>query len=189
MMTRKPRSAPFRAKSAVASGVRCAERTRCSLAMPNSLSVSTQWRIVSQSDLLPIMTATSGFDLIIGNAQEANRFSCGILASKRALSSANSGRFGNRHSLLILQGESHQIDCPDWDDGNGQICCRKSFGTKNRITPSRHGRNNFIEVKNADQGNLFDPRRGTLSWSGNGNIALDVPGRTSNYRYRGRYRT
>src|SRR6266566_1028343 len=79
IMTCSPRSSALRAKSAVASGVRCAERMRCSLAMPSSLSVSTQWRIVSQSDLLPIRTATRGFGLDIRHARNANSFSCRIL--------------------------------------------------------------------------------------------------------------
>src|SRR5437667_1132961 len=66
MITRNPRSAAFRAKSAVASGVRCAERTLCSLGTPSSSSSSTEWRIVSQSDLLPMITATSAEDFDLG---------------------------------------------------------------------------------------------------------------------------
>src|SRR5207244_11007689 len=66
MITRNPRSAAFRAKSAVASGVRCAERTLCSLGTPSSSSSATEWRIVSQSDLLPMITATSAEDFDLG---------------------------------------------------------------------------------------------------------------------------
>ena len=42
------------------SGVRCAETTRHSCGTPNYVSISSACRIVSQSDLLPMMTATSG---------------------------------------------------------------------------------------------------------------------------------
>src|SRR6202035_710129 len=65
MMTRRPRSEALRANSVVASGVRCAERTRASLGTPSSSSVSAARRIVSQSDLLPMIIATSGFDSAI----------------------------------------------------------------------------------------------------------------------------
>ena len=48
------------ANSAISSGVRCAETTRHSCGTPNCFSTSAAWRIVSQSDLLPMMTATRG---------------------------------------------------------------------------------------------------------------------------------
>src|SRR6266513_4914900 len=63
IITRIPRPAALRAKSVVASGVRCAERTCASLGTRSPSSVSTQWRIISQPDELPIRVATSGEDL------------------------------------------------------------------------------------------------------------------------------
>ena len=63
-----PRSSAVRAYSAVSVGVRCAERTRTSCGTPNSLSVSAVARMVSQSDLLPMITATSGFESIYYSA-------------------------------------------------------------------------------------------------------------------------
>ena len=41
-------------------GVRWAESTRDSCATPNRASVSPQWRMVSQSERLPMSTATRG---------------------------------------------------------------------------------------------------------------------------------
>src|SRR5437667_11171133 len=46
----------------VASGVRWAERTWDSLGTPSSSSISAEWRIVSQSDLLPMTIATSALE-------------------------------------------------------------------------------------------------------------------------------
>ena len=56
-------AAPFRRPrriSAINSGVRCAEIMRHSCATPNSVRISLAARIVSQSDLLPMMMDTSG---------------------------------------------------------------------------------------------------------------------------------
>src|SRR5690606_23618491 len=56
----KPRSEAVRAYSNMSSGVRWAETTRTSWGMSSSLSTSTAWRIVSQSDALPMITPTAG---------------------------------------------------------------------------------------------------------------------------------
>src|SRR5256714_8802311 len=60
MVTFKPRASACAANSAIHTGVRCAETTRHSCATPNSVSTWAACRIVSQSDVLPMMTATSG---------------------------------------------------------------------------------------------------------------------------------
>ena len=59
--TSTPRDSAWPTYSAVSAGVRCAESTRHSCGTPNFVSISSAWRMVSQSDLLPMMTATSGF--------------------------------------------------------------------------------------------------------------------------------
>ena len=61
MITSMPRGSACATYSAVSTGVRCADSTRHSCATPNLDSISAAWRITSQSDLLPIRIATSGF--------------------------------------------------------------------------------------------------------------------------------
>src|SRR5260221_4318263 len=46
-------------------GVRCADMTLLSCAMPNRVSISEACRMASQSDLLPIRIATSGVDMLV----------------------------------------------------------------------------------------------------------------------------
>src|ERR1700692_1042643 len=60
MITSIPRPSALEASSAINSGVRCADTTRFSCATPKSASISLAARIVSQSDLLPMMTDTTG---------------------------------------------------------------------------------------------------------------------------------
>src|ERR1035441_7882028 len=59
MITSMPRPSAWLTYSAVSTGVRCADSTRHSCATPKRVSISSAWRMVSQSDLLPMMTATS----------------------------------------------------------------------------------------------------------------------------------
>src|SRR5215471_4184129 len=59
-MTSMPRPSAERTYSTRASGERWAESTRLSLGTPNFVSVSPAWRMVSQSLLLPMRTATRG---------------------------------------------------------------------------------------------------------------------------------
>ena len=54
------RDSALAANSASQRGVRWAETTRHSWGTPKRVSVSSAWRIVSQSDLLPMMTLTRG---------------------------------------------------------------------------------------------------------------------------------
>src|SRR4051812_40504083 len=61
MITSMPRPSAASAYSAINAGVRCAETIRLSCGTSNTSSVWAACRIVSQSDLLPMMTATSGF--------------------------------------------------------------------------------------------------------------------------------
>src|SRR3979490_3387793 len=61
MITCSPRSLAPDANSVEACGVRCADSTRLSCGTPKRAKVSLACRMVSQSDLLPIMTATRGF--------------------------------------------------------------------------------------------------------------------------------
>src|SRR5262249_34780811 len=60
MITSTPRPSAVPANSAAATGVRCAESTRHSWATSKRASGSAAWRLVSQSDLLPMTIATSG---------------------------------------------------------------------------------------------------------------------------------
>ena len=60
MITCSPRSAAVDAYSVIQAGVRCAETTWHSCGIPNSVRIASAWAIVSQSDLLPMITPTSG---------------------------------------------------------------------------------------------------------------------------------
>src|ERR1700704_5140600 len=64
MITRKPRSAAPRAYSYITSGVRCADTTRTSCAIPKSVSTSTAPCITGRSESLPMITPTSGAPLL-----------------------------------------------------------------------------------------------------------------------------
>src|SRR6266478_5757565 len=55
-----PRASAPDAYSTIQSGVRCAETTFASCGTPKRVSISSAWRIVSQSDLLPMMRPTRG---------------------------------------------------------------------------------------------------------------------------------
>ncbi len=66
MMTCNPRAAAPVANSVSSAGVRCAETIRFSCGMWNFSRISTAQRIVSQSDLLPMTTATRGASDFIG---------------------------------------------------------------------------------------------------------------------------
>src|SRR5439155_6106445 len=66
IITSIPRASALLANSLASLGVRCADITRDSWATPNFSSVSDAARIVSQSDLLPMRTATRDFDLVFG---------------------------------------------------------------------------------------------------------------------------
>src|SRR3954462_1460289 len=59
MMTRIPRLSAEPAYSDIHCGVRCAETILHSWETPNCVSVPSAWRMVSQSELLPMMTPTS----------------------------------------------------------------------------------------------------------------------------------
>src|SRR5262245_8298418 len=63
MITASPRSAALLAYSAIIDGVRWADTTRRSCGTPNSSRTSAAFCIVSQSDLLPMITPTRGFDI------------------------------------------------------------------------------------------------------------------------------
>src|SRR4051812_870680 len=59
-ITSRPRPTADVAYSAIHCGVRCAETTRASCGTPNSARIAAAWLIVSQSDLLPMITPTRG---------------------------------------------------------------------------------------------------------------------------------
>ena len=65
MMTWMPRPAASLANEAMRSGVRWAETMRDSRGIPKLSNSSTACRMVSQSDLLPITTATAGAFIIL----------------------------------------------------------------------------------------------------------------------------
>ena len=68
MIIAMPRASAAAAYSAIRRGVRWAETTRHSCGTPNCSSTSAACRIVSQSDLLPMMTPTSGCSAVIGRS-------------------------------------------------------------------------------------------------------------------------
>src|SRR4051794_35400738 len=65
-ITSSPRAAADEAYSAIHAGVRWADTTRHSCATPKRVSMSAARRIVSQSDLLPMITPTRGEDIYGG---------------------------------------------------------------------------------------------------------------------------
>src|SRR5205807_7061068 len=127
--------AALRANSAVASGVRWAERTRDSLGTPSSSSVSTAWRIVSQSDLLPITTATKDFG-------------CGIWEFGRPLFRRNF--FSISSSSGILPRERREIDCAYRNDGRRQIVGWTLSATSDGARARGHRRNSGREFRDAN---------------------------------------
>src|SRR6478609_4863424 len=71
MMILKPAALAPLAKANSRSGVRCAETMRLSQSIPRAPSVSAAWRMVSQSDWLPIMMATgAGIRSILSGIQK-----------------------------------------------------------------------------------------------------------------------
>src|SRR5271165_3472891 len=60
MITCRPRLSADSAYSTIHCGVRCADTIFVSCGTPNCVSVSAAWRIVSQSDLLPMMMPATG---------------------------------------------------------------------------------------------------------------------------------
>src|SRR5581483_5986682 len=72
MITWMPRDSAFDANAASHCGVRCADTTWFSCSTPKRASTSLAFFIVSQSDVLPMMTATSG--LLIKKAPSLLRF-------------------------------------------------------------------------------------------------------------------
>src|SRR5262249_21098590 len=62
MMISMPRPMAPDAYSATIEGVRCADITRLSWPTPNFVSISLAARMASQSDLLPMMIPTNGFE-------------------------------------------------------------------------------------------------------------------------------
>src|ERR1700687_2687069 len=71
MMILKPAALAPLAKANIRSGVRCAETMCFSQAIPSTPRVSAVWRMVSQSDWLPMMMATgAGIRLILSGIQK-----------------------------------------------------------------------------------------------------------------------
>src|SRR5438034_5284170 len=143
IITRIPRSAALRAKSVVASGLRWAERILCSLGTASSSRSWTEWRIVSQSDALPMTTATNAgdFDLAIQiNFKENCQFPWKV--AKGFLRGT-----GNQISIFFARGAfAHifrsgllKIDCAYRFYGNGEISRRENLGRANGISPVRYG--------------------------------------------------
>ena len=69
MMTLKPAALAPLAKANSRSGVRWAETMRFSQSIPSTASVSAAWRMVSQSDWLPMMMAMGAVisSILFGN--------------------------------------------------------------------------------------------------------------------------
>ena len=64
MITWMPRASAPCANSAIHTGVRCAETTSFSYGDAELSRISTAWDIVSQSEVEPMMTATSGLSVM-----------------------------------------------------------------------------------------------------------------------------
>src|SRR5438270_9880037 len=133
MITRSPRSDALRAKSVVCSGVRCAERTCASLATPSESRVSTACRIVSQSDLLPITTATKADDFFAGITNFPGKLTASPTESKTKMSI-----FSIEDSGGILHREHGEIDRARRNDGRRQIFGRSLFAAPNRSRSDRY---------------------------------------------------
>src|SRR5487761_2215041 len=109
MITSRPRSAAAPAYSARRCGVRWAETMRVSCGTPNWVSVSATLDMVAQSDLLPMMTPTSGFSSMLLLLPLRERIA--LLAVKIA----QRDRHGHvqrecvhlRHQQLDLRGSRH----------------------------------------------------------------------------------
>ena len=71
MMTLKPAALAPLAKANSRSGVRWAETMRFSQSIPSAVSVSAAWRMVSQSDWLPMMMAMGAVisSILFGNPE------------------------------------------------------------------------------------------------------------------------
>jgi hypothetical protein len=71
MMTLKPAALAPLAKENSRSGVRWAETMRFSQSIPSAVSVSAAWRMVSQSDWLPMMMAIGAVisSILLGNPE------------------------------------------------------------------------------------------------------------------------
>src|SRR5437588_7925281 len=98
MMTRSPRSAAVRANSAIISGVRWAETILCSLGTPRLSSNSTACRIVSQSEALPMTTATSAPEFFSSAMIDFHHFPRTALLAKSFL------RMKERGDAIVLIG-------------------------------------------------------------------------------------
>ena len=72
MMTLNPAARAPLAKATMRSGVRCAETMRASYSTSSSSSVSAAWRMVAQSDWLPMMIATGAAARVKRNASWQN---------------------------------------------------------------------------------------------------------------------
>jgi hypothetical protein len=66
MIATSPRAAALPPYSNSSSGVRCADTTRTSCAIPSAVSVSTAWHMVVQSEREPITTPISGAESFMG---------------------------------------------------------------------------------------------------------------------------
>ena len=93
MITSRPRDSAFVANSEASRGLRCADMTRDSCATPNCASVSEAARMVSQSDLLPMRTATKGDGETAGRGDGEIDLPGRFLASPRRPISRSPRRF------------------------------------------------------------------------------------------------
>ena len=69
MITWMPRASAPCANSAIHTGVRWADTTSFSKGTPKRSRISTAWDIVSQSEVEPMITATSGLSVTSGKRE------------------------------------------------------------------------------------------------------------------------
>src|SRR5438093_2686272 len=98
MITSRPRSSAVAAYSASSSGVRWAESTRVSNGTPRDSRVSAVCRIVSQSDLEPMITPTSGSATSLLPSPVLQPAKCRFSAAPRP---AGGGRVSDRITRLL----------------------------------------------------------------------------------------
>src|SRR5258708_27441140 len=100
-----PRASAPEAYSTIHSGVRCAETTLASCATPKRVSISSACRMVSQSDLLPMMMPTRG--CIVNDAVGQTIVFCRLPFSK----TDHKERWSVPQDCQQLAGPTHYCPC------------------------------------------------------------------------------
>src|SRR5215467_15706438 len=103
-------------------------------------------RIVSQSDLLPIIMATRGFDS--GMGQSVGRLIT-LRQQTRPLGFPSTGV-----NEILVSESTRQLDRAHRNDGRGQILRRTLPAATNEARLGRYGRHGCFEARDLDSGNI-----------------------------------